>query len=71
MVLWCSDKMPPVEVASRLMAEQAFRHVPVLRQGRVVKRGKLAGILSVTDVCRVLTEVLRERFPDSGGNDAA
>ena len=58
-------------VASRLMAEHAFGHVPVLRQGRVVKRGKLAGILSVTDVCRVLTEVLRERFPDSGGNDAA
>ena len=89
MVLWRSDKMPPVGAAmtpfpyfveesdpvgvvSRLMAEHAIRHVPVLRQGRVVgKRGKLAGILSVTDVCRVLAEVLRERFPDSGGNDAA
>ena len=33
----------------------------------VVKRDKLAGILSVTDVCRVLAEVLRERFdPPSG-----
>ena len=53
MVLWRSDKMPPVGAAmtpfpyfveesdpvgvvSRLMAEHAIRHVPVLRQGRVV-----------------------------------
>ncbi len=47
-----SDKMPPVEDVSRLLA-------------------KLAGILSVTDVCRVLAEILREQFPASGGNDAA
>ena len=77
-----SDKMPPVEDVSRLMAEHAIRHVPVLRDGRVVgivsaraphvvKKGKLAGILSVTDVCRVLAEILREQFPASGGNDAA
>lgn len=37
----------------------------------VVKRGKLAGIFSVTDICRVLVEILRERFPASGGDDAA
>ena len=37
----------------------------------VVKKGKLAGILSVTDVCRVLAELLRQRFPASGGDDAA
>lgn len=53
MVLWRSDKMPPVgaamtpfpyfveesdptEVALGLMAEHSIRHVPVLREGRVV-----------------------------------
>ena len=35
----------------------------------VVKDGKLAGILSVTDVCRILAEVLEVRF--GGGGDAA
>lgn len=76
------EESDPVEDVSRLMAEHAIRHVPVLRDGRVVgivsaraphvvKKGKLAGILSVTDVCRVLAEILREQFPASGGNDAA
>ena len=37
----------------------------------VVKRGKLAGILSLTDISRVLVAILRERFPASGGDDAA
>jgi len=36
----------------------------------VVKQGKLAGILSATDVCRVLAEILVESFP-KGGDDAA
>jgi hypothetical protein len=35
----------------------------------VVRQERLAGILSVTDVCRVLAEILRHRFP--GGHDAA
>ena len=35
----------------------------------VVRHGRLAGILSATDVCRVLGEILRQRFP--GGDDAA
>jgi acetoin utilization protein AcuB len=35
----------------------------------VVRHGRLAGILSATDACRVLAEVLRQRFP--GGDDAA
>ena len=35
----------------------------------VVRQQRLAGILSVTDVCRVLAEILRQRFP--GGDDAA
>ena len=37
----------------------------------VVKKGKLAGILSVTDVCRVLAAILRERFEPGDGDDAA
>ena len=35
----------------------------------VVRHGRLAGILSTTDVCRVLAEILRQRFPQ--GDDAA
>ena len=35
----------------------------------VVRHQKLAGILSATDVCRVLAEIMRQRFP--GGGDAA
>ena len=35
----------------------------------VVRHARLAGILSSTDVCRVLAEILRHRF--SGGDDAA
>lgn len=35
----------------------------------VVRHARLAGIISVTDVCRVLAEILRHRFP--GGDDAA
>ena len=108
-----AEASTPVEAIERLMAEHAIRHVPVVRNGRVVgivsdrdpgvvvpdpyvveihtpidevvltmsqrragpaivvKKGKLAGILSVSDVCRVLVGVLRERFPASGGDDAA
>ena len=35
----------------------------------VVRHGRLAGILSATDACRVLAEILRQRF--SGSDDAA
>ena len=35
----------------------------------VVRHARLAGILSYTDVCRVLAEILRHRF--SGSDDAA
>jgi acetoin utilization protein AcuB len=37
----------------------------------VVKQGKLVGILSVTDICRVLAELLEERFPAPSGDDVA
>ena len=35
----------------------------------VVRHGRLAGIISTADVCRVLGEILRHRFPS--GDDAA
>jgi acetoin utilization protein AcuB len=58
-----------VEVGTPLdevVAEMARRHIG---SAIVVKNGKLAGIISVTDVCRVLAEILRHRFPDP--SDAA
>ena len=58
-----------VEVGAPLdevVAEMAERHIG---SAIVVKNRKLAGILSVTDVCRVLAEILRHRFPHPG--DAA
>ncbi len=37
----------------------------------VTRRGKLVGIFTTTDACRVLAESLRSRFGPRGGNDAA
>ena len=37
----------------------------------VVRRGKLVGIFTVTDACRLLAEWLRARFPDRDGGEAA
>ncbi len=37
----------------------------------VVKRGKLAGIFTVSDACRAFGEFLREQVRSSGGDDAA
>ena len=37
----------------------------------VVRRGKLAGILSAIDVCRILGEYLESAFPPATGGDAA
>ena len=37
----------------------------------VLRRGRLAGILSSTDVCRILAGILEARYPESDGNDAA
>jgi acetoin utilization protein AcuB len=59
-----------VEIAAPLhhvVAEMAERRVGA---AIVVKQGKLAGILSATDVCRVLAGILLESFPGSG-DDAA
>jgi acetoin utilization protein AcuB len=37
----------------------------------VVRHGKLAGILSVMDICRILASVLDTEFPANDGDDAA
>ncbi len=37
----------------------------------VVKRGKLAGIFTTTDACRLFAEFLRKQVRFDGGNDAA
>jgi CBS domain-containing protein len=53
---------------ARAVSEMAERHIG---SAIVVKRGKLAGILSVTDVCRALAELLDDLFLPDNGNDAA
>ncbi len=37
----------------------------------VLRHGKLAGILSAMDMCRILALILDTEFPRKGGNDAA
>ena len=66
-----------VLVADPFVVEMSARLDDVLEQmsqrqigsALVVRQGRLAGILSATDACRMLAEVLRQRF--SGGDDAA
>lgn len=54
----------PLAEVAREMCEQ--RHGSAV----VVRKGKLAGILSVTDACRLLAEVLEESFPKNSGDAA-
>lgn len=56
------------EPLAAVVAEMAERRIG---SAIVVRHGKLAGILSVVDVCRVLAGILEDRFPTSGGDDAA
>jgi len=58
------DPHAPVDVVLR---EMAGRHIG---SALVVKGGRLAGIFTVTDACRVLGDLLRQLFPGSG-DDAA
>ena len=51
-----------------VVAEMAERRIGSVI---VVKHGKLAGIFSISDVCRVLAKILETNFPDRGGDDAA
>lgn len=66
----CTAEPFVVDVTARLDAvalDMARRHLP---SAIVTKGGRLAGIFTATDACRVLGEILRERFgpPD---DDAA
>lgn len=53
---------------NEVVAAMAQRHIG---SAIVVRRGKLAGILSAIDVCRIFAEYLSQRFPDGAGNHAA
>jgi acetoin utilization protein AcuB len=55
---------PLNEVASGM----ARRHIG---SAIVMRRGKLAGIFTAVDACRILAEYLDALFPSSGGNTAA
>lgn len=67
----CSRPPYVVELSAALddvvveMAERGIGSAVVVRQG------KLAGILTTTDVCRVLAHVLREMAPTPGDDDVA
>jgi acetoin utilization protein AcuB len=56
------------ERLDRVLLEMADRH---LGSALVVRKGKLVGIFTVTDACRVLAQVLHSRFGPSGGGHTA
>jgi CBS domain-containing protein len=53
---------------NQVVAEMARRHIG---SAIILRRGKLAGILSAMDVCRILAEYLESLLPHGGGDDAA
>ena len=53
---------------SEVVAQMGLRHIG---SAIVTRRGKLAGILSATDVCRIFAEYLDDQFGVVGGSDAA
>jgi acetoin utilization protein AcuB len=53
---------------NEVAVQMAKRHIG---SAIILHHGKLAGVLSVTDVCRLLAEVLESRFPPGGDDDAA
>jgi len=53
---------------NEVVAAMAQRHIG---SAIVVRRGKLAGILSAIDVCRIFAEYLASHFPNSGGDNRA
>ncbi len=67
----CTRDPYVVEVDAALDAvadELANRHIG---SAIVTKHGKLAGIVTVTDVCRALAGLLRELAPSTVGDDVA
>jgi len=55
----------PLDTVLQTMAERHRDAVIVTRKGR------LAGVLTRMDVCRYFAAYLREKYPGSGGDDAA
>ena len=53
---------------SEVLSQLVLRHIGSVI---VTRRGKLAGILSAIDVCRIFAEYLEERFAPASGDDAA
>jgi acetoin utilization protein AcuB len=53
---------------NEVLAEMARRRIGA---AIITRRGKLAGILSTMDVCRVFAEYLTAEFGAADGNDAA
>ena len=53
---------------NEVVAQMARRHIG---SAIVIRRGKLAGILSAIDVCRIFAEYLDNQFGVVGGSDAA
>lgn len=56
------------EPLDQVLIEMARRHIG---STLVVRHGKLAGILTVTDACRAFGEFLRACFPQDDGDEAA
>ena len=53
---------------NKVTAEMARRHIG---SAIILHHGKLAGILSAMDACRILAEILESEFAPNDGNDAA
>lgn len=53
---------------NEVVAQMASRHIGSVI---VTRKGKLAGILSAMDVCRIFAEYLENQFGGSAGSDAA
>lgn len=58
------DRNQPLD---RVLARMAEEHADA---ALVVREGRLMGILTTTDICRALRDLLRARFP-GGGDEAA
>ncbi len=59
------DSSAPLDL---VLAEMAKRH---LDSALVLKAGRLVGIFTVTDACRLFAELLRREAPAPGGDEAA
>lgn len=63
--VYAVERSTPLAVALREMARRKIGTAVVLRSGR------LAGIITVTDVCVALADVLEARFGEIEGGDVA